>query len=326
MNPYTGYMVKPAHSFVSVGIIAALTNVFFWGIASPIIKFALTTISPYVFLYYRFAIVLAITTPVLFLMRKKFNTIRNPKQLIQMLGIGVLTHPLTLGLLFVGLQYTTSSSAAVLVGLSPLCIVIASWVFLKERITRHELLGIVLASVGTAIIVFDTPVQVHATQPLLGNGIILLSNVMWTIGVLSMKKLSLKHSPFLFGYTGWFTGMLTFGVIAFFTDRVFFLRPLILTQLPQAVFPILYMAIFGSIIAFTAYQVAQKHLEASQVSIFSYLIPLVAVPVAFLWLKEQLGLWFVVGAIIIGVGVIIAEIHPKSRFHILRRSVAVKRR
>ena len=101
-----------------------------------------------------------------------------------MLGIGVLTHPLTLGLLFVGLQYTTSSSGAVLFSLSPLFIVIASWIFLKERITRHELLGITLASIGTAIILFDTPVQTNATNPLLGNSIILLSNVMWTIGVL----------------------------------------------------------------------------------------------------------------------------------------------
>ena len=119
--------------------------------------------------------------------------------------------------------------------------------------------------------------------------------------------------------------MLTFGVIAFFTDRLFF-RPLMLTQLPQATFPILYMAVFGSIIAFTAYQVAQKHLEASQVSIFSYLTPLVAVPLAFLWLKEQLGVWFLIGAVVIGIGVIIAEIHPKSRFHALRKSVAGKRR
>jgi len=243
-----------------------------------------------------------------------------------MLGIGMLTHPLTLGLLFVGLQYTTSSSGVVLFSLSPLFIVIASWIFLKERITRHELFGIILASVGTAIILFDTPVQAHATNPLLGNSIILLSNVMWTIGVLSMKKLSLKHSPFLFGYTGWFTGMLTFGVIAFFTDRTLFLRPLILAQLPQAVFPILYMAIFGSIVAFTAYQVAQKHLEASHVSIFTYLEPLTAVPVAFFWLKERLGVWFLVGAAIIATGVIIAEIHPKSRFHILRRHVLGKRR
>ena len=321
-------MPKPAHSHssVSIGVIAALTNVFFWGIASPIIKSALDIISPYVFLYYRFVIVLALTTPVLFLMRKKLNTIRKPKQLFQMLGIGVLTHPLTLGLLFIGLQYTTAASAVMLTSLSPLFIVTASWIFLKERITRHEVLGILFASIGTAIIVFDTPVQAHATQPLLGNSIILLSNVMWTIGVLSMKKLSLKHSPFLFGYTGWFTGMLTFGAIVFFTDRMLFLRPLILTQLPQAVFPILYMAIFGSIVAFTAYQVAQKHLEASHVSIFTYLQPLAAIPLAYFWLKEQLGVWFLVGAAIIAAGVIIAEIHPKSRFHMLRRHVVGKRR
>jgi drug/metabolite transporter (DMT)-like permease len=95
---------------VTIGISAALTNVFFWGVASPIIKSALDVISPYVFLYYRFLIVIILTTPVLFFMRKKFNTMRNSRHLLELLGVGVLTHPLSLGLLFIGLQFTTTKT------------------------------------------------------------------------------------------------------------------------------------------------------------------------------------------------------------------------
>lgn len=303
-----------------VGLIAALVNVFFWGIAPAVIKFGLETISPFVFLYYRFVIVVALTTPILLIFRKRYNTIRTPKELFRMLGIGLLTNPLTLGILFVGLQYTTSAAAAILVGLAPLFVVFASGIFLKEKITRFEILGSILASIGTIVIVLDTPTQAHASNPFLGNSLILLSNLVWTGGVLAMKKMAHKHQPFLFGYTGWFTGMIVFAIAAAITDPIMFARPLMLTQLPDALWAVIYMAVFGSIVAFTAYQVAQKYLTASHVSIFAYLEPIIAFPLSYFWLKEKFGGLFLLGSLVLLVGVILAEIHPQSRFHTLRKN------
>ncbi|HKY73835.1 MAG TPA: DMT family transporter [Patescibacteria group bacterium] len=308
-------MIAPAQRNVAIGISAALVNVLFWGIAPAVIKFGLDSVSPFIFLYYRFLFVIVITTPFLFIFRKKFATIKTPKDLLIMLGIGLLTNPLSLGVLFVGLQYTTSAAGSILAGISPLFIVFASAMFLKERITKFEVFGSLLATAGTAFIVLDTPIQAHASNPLLGNILVVSYNIIWATGVLLMKKYAQKHSPFLFGYTGWFTGFIVFAVAALMTNAPLVLRPLALTQIPDALFPILYMAIFGSVVAFTAYQVAQQHLEASHVSIFTYLQPLVTVPLAYFWLKERFGLLFIFGAIVLTIGVIVAEIHPRSRLH-----------
>lgn len=308
-------MPNPAQRNVAIGISAALVNVLFWGIAPAVIKFGLDSVSPFIFLYYRFLFVVAITTPFLFIFRKKFSTIKTPKDLLILLGIGLLTNPISLGVLFVGLEYTTSAAGAILAGISPLFIVFASALFLKERITKFEVFGSLLATAGTALIVLDTPIQAHAEYPLLGNILVVSYNIVWTAGVLLMKKYAQKHSPFLFGYTGWLMGFIVFAILALLTNAPLVLKPLAITQLPEAFFSILYMAIFGSVVAFTAYQVAQKHLEASNVSIFTYLQPLVSVPLAYFWLKEKFGLMFILGAIVLTVSVIIAEIHPKSRFH-----------
>lgn len=313
--------IQPQGRFI--GLVAILLNVLLWGAAPAVIKHGLDTISPSVFLYYRFLIVTAVATPFLYFFRSHFTSVRTPKDVLTLLTIGFLTNPLSLGILFYGLHYTTSASAAILAGISPIFIIVASAIFLKEKITRFEIAGIVLATAGTLLIVFETPVQAEASNPFLGNTIILTYNIVWTIGVLLMKKLAHKHHPFVFGYTGWFIGALVFACIVAITEPHFFTRPLMLTQYPDALSAIVYMAIGGSLIAFTAYQVAQKYLDASQVSVFTYLQPLVTIPLSVLWLHENIGIGFGIGGIALMLGVLLAELHPSSsRIHRIVRGHA----
>jgi drug/metabolite transporter (DMT)-like permease len=119
------------------GIFFIMLNVLFWGLAPAIIKHGIGFVSPQAFLYYRFLIVIILTTPFLFLGRKKYGTIKTPGQLLQLLTIGFITNPLCLGLLFVGLHYTTSAAGAIIAGTSPLFIVVMSALFLKEKITQQ---------------------------------------------------------------------------------------------------------------------------------------------------------------------------------------------
>ena len=191
---------------------------------------------------------------------------------------------------------------------------------MKEKITRNELIGIAIATIGTVFIVLETPEQAHATNPVLGNTLILLQNILWTAGVLLMKKFAHKHHPFLFGYTGWLTGFVFFFFYTLWKYPAFIAAPLAITQIPEAFLPIVYMAVFGSLIAFTAYQVAQRHLLASEVSIFSYILPLVTIPLSIFWLHERLTPLFVFGGVLLAIGVIVAEFHSRSRLvHVLRK-------
>ncbi|HZZ98381.1 MAG TPA: DMT family transporter [Candidatus Saccharimonadia bacterium] len=295
------------------GLFFVMVNLFFWGIAPAIIKHGLDYVPPQVFLYYRFVIVLAVSTPFLFFMRKRYSGLKTPKQLVTLLTIGLLSNPITLGIFFLGLHYTTSASAAVISGVSPLFIIIASAIFLREKITRNEVIGAVIATVGTFLIILETPEQAQAMNPLLGNALIFLYNIVWTGVVLWMKKLADKHEPFLFGYTGWLMGAIVMGAVSLYTYPAFVLRPLMITQLPDALWPIVYMAIFGSLIAFTAYQISQKYLPASEAGIFTYLEPLFAIPLSLFWLHEKLGTFFTVGSLVIFLGVCIAEFHASSR-------------
>jgi drug/metabolite transporter (DMT)-like permease len=76
---------------------------------------------------------------------------------------------------------------------------------------------------------------------------------------------------------------------------------------PVVLFSVVYMAVFGSIIGATTYLVGQNLIEISEASIFTYLQPVVAIPLSILWLKESLSPITILGMLIIGVGVYLSE-------------------
>jgi len=69
----------------------------------------------------------------------------------------------------------------------------------------------------------------------------------------------------------------------------------------------LYMALLGSMVAYFTYIYGLAKIEASEATIFTYLQPLFAVPLAAVWLAEKITLLFLIGALLIGLGVFICE-------------------
>lgn len=293
-----------------VGALALAANVFFWGLAGPIVKFGLAEASTPVFLYYRFFIVVLLVSPVLLLWKKPWRSIKSLSDVWMLLWSGAFTNPISLLPLFWGTALTTAISATVLTAMVPLFILAASAMFLGEKASKRKLFGVMLAFFGSLLVILDTPPQADAPAPLLGNLLILGSNAAWTIGALIMKKHARTHHPILFGYFGWLLGAVVCGILTYFLEPSAFLHPELVLQLPKAGFAILYMAVFGSVIAFTAYQIAQQVFPATEVGLSQYLLPLIGVPFAAIWLKEKIGLLFIPAVIIMLLGIGIAENRP----------------
>ena len=71
------------------------------------------------------------------------------------------------------------------------------------------------------------------------------------------------------------------------------------------------MAIVSGSLAYYLFNKAQKTIEISEASVFSYLYPLFSAPLAVLWLGESITPVFIIGGIIIAIGVTIAEVKKK---------------
>jgi len=178
--------------------------------------------------------------------------------------------------------------------------ILGGLIFLHEVIKPKEWVGLIVAIAGTFLLTAEPLLTGnHATfTSFSGNLLIVFSNIIWAAFLLLSKKT--KTNP----------TQLTF--YSFLVSIPFFLllnlsEGKLSLPHPGALPGILYMAIFGSIVAFWAYQEGQKRIEASEAAVFSYLKPLFTLPLAIFWLRETISPITWISALIIALGVYISE-------------------
>jgi drug/metabolite transporter (DMT)-like permease len=82
---------------------------------------------------------------------------------------------------------------------------------------------------------------------------------------------------------------------------------------------LLYLVVFGSIVAYSAYTYAIQKLPLPVVSTYSYVNPLVALVLGWLVLSEPLGRREAVAALVILLGVALVKTSPKDVAQLLAR-------
>lgn len=282
-----------------------LLNTILWGLSPPIIKVALNFVSINQFLLGRYLLASLIFLPIYFLTQKKTGLeIRNLKLVILLALLGT---PLTLIPLYEGIKLTSSIEASILTATGPLMIIIGGGLFLKERITRNEKLGLTVAILGTLLLILGPIINdgVGFKFSLLGNFLILGSNIIWTVFLLLVKKLKVDASQI--SLVSYLVAIPIFALLLFLEPSSLNTKYLILNT--SALFGIIYMAIGGSIIAFWAYTKGQEYIEAGEAAIFTYLQPLITFPLAYFWLHESISSVGLAACLLIAAGVYISEYH-----------------
>ena len=282
-----------------------------WGIGAVLIKYSLNYTSPFTFLFYRFAIVAIIFLPIFIYQAKKSKL--KLKDLPFLILLGFMASTLNLALLFNGMKLTSAIEATFIGALSPILIVIGGAVFLKEEITALEKIGAVFAFTGSIFIIIQ-PILANgrlALTSLEGNLLVFLATIIWIAYSLMARKheSAKKCAPLMLTSFTFLVGFLT--IIPFFLiEKLQTTEPLFWVD-PRAVPGIIYMSLLGSCIGFFCYNLGFSLIEASEATIFSYLTPIFAFPLAVLWLGEKIDQWFVFGAVLIFIGVFLTEYKGK---------------
>lgn len=288
-----------------------LINTLCWGAAFIIVAPALDYTTPFQFLFYRFALASLFIFPVLFYyLRDK----QNRSYIWKIIAIELIGTVLYLSLLYAGLARTTAIETSILATTTPLFIIFACIFLLREKVTRQEWWGLSISLAGILLIA-ALPLlngSVGLTRiSLVGNGLVLLANVIMAVYAILIKSQYKKIPPFLAVAVSFWLGALVFGFFSLIKSNFSFsaLFSTISTdwQQPAVVFASLYMAVFGSIIGLTAYIKGQKLIEASEASLFYYLQPLVYLPLGVLILGEHINSYQIIGLTAILVGVWLSE-------------------
>lgn len=277
-----------------------------WGFAAPVIKYTLGGFSPAVFLTYRFFIS-AVVAIIIFI----FTGLKLPKK-PKVIGLtlfnGFLLSTVTLGLLFLGTNKTTSIDANLISAVAPITIVVAGVFFLKEHITKRESIGILIALAGTLITIIEPVLRFKDGFGGLEGNLLVFASVLVGAAVAVLAKLILRDEVDALTATNlsFIVGFIT--ILPFGLPKILSSGFQILSSVPLSYhFGVFYMALLSGTLAYFLWHKAEKSIEISEVSIFAYLYPVFGTPLSVFWLKEKVTFPFIIGSIVIALGVILAE-------------------
>lgn len=295
----------------------ALTSVAaIWGIAAVVIKYTLQFVPPYTFLTYRFWLSFIFILPFFILEYRRHQPSREQlKEIILLTFVGI---PVNLILVFLGINLTSALEASFILTTGPIFAVLGGYLFLKENIEHHELIGLLIAILGTTLIVLEPLFDGKqlTLSSLSGNFILIAANLTLAYyTVRSRRDLKHRFSPLFITAIGFIIAPVFLTPLSALEQPLLQL-PITIYRLPIAAhLGVWYMALISGIIGYFLFQFGLQRIEASEATLFQYLNPLFGAPLAILWLGDRITTPFLIGAIIVALGVIMAEYRPRRRKH-----------
>jgi drug/metabolite transporter (DMT)-like permease len=189
----------------------------------------------------------------------------------------------------IGLRYTSVSHASVIVGMGPIYTLVLAVLFQLETATWRKAAGMAIALGGIAVMAAENGISAHSPS-LLGDAITMTGSIGFAIYVVLGKRVAEKYDTLTMTAFNHFAGALIILPLAIHQART--LGPAENWQaIPWTGWAALfYMAVFSSAMAYVFYFWLLRYLEASQLSAFSYLLPMLATILGILWLGER-GSW-----------------------------------
>jgi drug/metabolite transporter (DMT)-like permease len=192
-------------------------------------------------------------------------------------------------------QYVATGLAALLIATEPMFILVLAWMMGQQRISRISALGLGLGVIGVGIL---TAADLSAKgSTLLGVAAVLLGSISWAAGVVISPKLKLPADalartavPLVCGATLVWIAAAATGEFQRFHWADVSLR---------SIGGLVYLIVFGSIVAFTSYMWLLQRCPPTLVATHTYANPIVAVLLGWLFASEPLNLRMIAACVAI---------------------------
>lgn len=97
---------------------------------------------------------------------------------------------------FHGMTYTSPNHSAIIMTTTPLVVLPISYLLLKDRVTKNQLIGVLIGLVGAITVILQNSVTKEAPNPILGDLLIFSNAVNFSIFLVYSKPLMAKYKPF----------------------------------------------------------------------------------------------------------------------------------
>lgn len=203
-------------------------------------------------------------------------------------------------LLFIkGLTLTSTIHAALLMLVTPIVVTLFAFWILKERFTVYKALGLALGIGGATFLILQREAGHHASNYLLGDILIIINAISYSIYFILVKPLMERYSPL--HVIRWIFTIGFFGILPVGWQQM--------TMVDWQSFELQHMAalfsvcVLGTFLAYYFNIYGIQKLGASVTGTYIYTQPVFAVGIAIIFLNEEITWQKILAALLIFAGV-----------------------
>lgn len=201
---------------------------------------------------------------------------------------------------FKGLSLTTPINASVIMVMVPIIVFALSILFLKEKLIKHRVVGIIVGLFGAIVLItYGQSTAENAPNIFLGNIYVFINAILYAFYLIIVKKLLGKYHPLTFVKWMYLFGLLI--VIPFGYNEILEIE---WHSLPtNIIYKILFVIVCTTFMTYLFNLFALTKLKPTTLSAFIYLQPVVATVFALASKSDSISTVKIVAAVFIFVGV-----------------------
>jgi drug/metabolite transporter (DMT)-like permease len=284
-------------AYIALAVICVL-----WGTTFLGIRIGVMDIPPFLFSAMRLSIAGALLIGIMLFAKAKLPA---TNVIVTQAIAGFLLFTLGNGLISLAEVHVSSGITAII------CSMIPIWVTLinlgsseEERPTVPVFLGLAIGLSGIVLMFGDSVNEFSNPNYAWGIVLIFVANMGWSLGSVWIKRKNTTSQGNMFMNAGlqmFFGGVFTFFASFIFDDYSTF------KWTAPALWSLVYLIVFGSIIAFACFSYAVKKLPITIVSLYAYINPIVAVLLGTFILGEKFNLRIAIAMLITVAGIYIVN-------------------
>lgn len=275
-----------------------ITATVFWGIQPLCIKLIMVYWSPAALTSMRYFFISLILFFIIYL-RSEPRFFLPAKFVIPVLLMGLTGIAINNIAQFTGLKYSTITNCTLIASVGPSITALMAAIFLKERLSFLQWLGIILSLCGALLLFTEGNIDILLNFSFnQGDILFFICQVVWAlysfIGVKVMQSLSVF---LVTAWAGLFGAILT-AVYALYTDELYY------TPLPlPAIYAFTFIVLLGGVCSMVCWNIGVKNAGPSLSAVFANITPLVGIFCGVWFFSESFGMLEFFGAAAIFGGV-----------------------